>query len=149
MPVSRNRKKKKYSIATTKNSPTMAKQDEPIQHQQEIQKITGKFYKGMIPSPEMMEEYKQIDPDLPMRLVKWTEDESNHRRKIEKKITMHAFLTTIWGNIFGFFSLLIMGVLAYLFMINGHPIEGKWIALSTAGVIGIFVIRKYFIKTKE
>lgn len=62
---------------------------------------------------------------------------------------MHAFLTTIWGNIFGFLALVSMGALSYLFMIKGYATEGKWIALSTAGVIGIFVIRRYWTKNKD
>lgn len=80
MPLSRNRKKKSLPASISKSSPEMAKQQSSVQRTQEIRSITSKFYQGMIPSPEMMQEYSQIDPELPTKLVKWTEDESIHRR---------------------------------------------------------------------
>jgi hypothetical protein len=32
---------------------------------------------------------------------------------------------------------------AYLFMQRGFASEGMWIASSTAGVVGIFIVKKY------
>lgn len=91
----------------------------------------------------MMEQYQRIDPDLPGRLVKWVEDESSHRRTMEKRIVNHAFITNFIGNILGLLSVVIVAVLSYFFMINGHANEGAWIAGAVMVALAIvFVLRK-------
>jgi uncharacterized membrane protein len=105
--------------------------------------VEGRFYQGVIPSPEMMYDYQQIDPDLPKNIFRLTEEEAIHRRSVEKKIINHSFASLVVGNLCGLLAILAIGVLAYLFMINGHSEDGRWIAVSIAGVVGIFVIRKY------
>ncbi len=77
----------------------------------------------------MMEKYKKIDPSLPMRIVQWTEDEGNHRRKMEGRIVKNSYNTVIWGYVLGFLCVFLISFLCYLFMINGNPREGMWIAL--------------------
>lgn len=104
--------------------------------------ITGKFFQGAIPSPDSMKEYQEVDPSIPLRLIQWTEDESKHRRKIENKFANQSFATILIGYITGLIALCLIAFLAYLFMKDGHAVEGKWIALSMAGVISIFVIRR-------
>lgn len=104
--------------------------------------ITGKFFQGAIPSPDSMKEYKEVDPSIPLRLIQWTEDESKHRRRIEHKYANQSFATILIGYITGLFALCLIAFLAYLFMKEKHAAEGKWIALSMAGVISVFVIRR-------
>lgn len=71
MPLSRNRKKKhkpKQKIAAS-----VAQQHKPTQQTQNTLQRTQKleFYQGLIPHPDIMEQYKQIDPSLPMRIVQY------------------------------------------------------------------------------
>lgn len=118
--------------------------------QNKLQKTTAtvtqntlEIYQGLIPSPDMMAKYKEIDPSLPMRIVQWTEDEGIHRRQIEMKIVRDAHTTTIWGNILGFLSVIIISTLCFLFMVNGHAREGMWIACTIIVALAIvFVLRK-------
>jgi uncharacterized membrane protein len=118
-------------------------------HNKGTQEITGKVYQGIIPSPEMMKEYQEIDPTLPMRLVKAMEDEAAHRRGMESTIIKNGFITNRNNTRFGFSALLALGVLAYLFMINGHAKEGAAIAGSIGAVIGVFVIGKAITNKKK
>jgi uncharacterized membrane protein len=111
-------------------------------HNKGTQEITGKVYQGIIPSPEMMKEYQEVDPSLPMRLVKAMEDEAAHRREVELMIIKNGFQANKNNIIFGFLALLALGVLSYFFMINDHAIEGAAIAGSIGAVISVFVIRK-------
>src|SRR5687767_6999221 len=111
--------------------------------------ITGKFFQGAIPSPESMKEYQEVDPSIPLRLIKWTEDESKHRRRIEHKYANQSFATILIGYITGLIALCLIAFLAYLFMKEGHAAEGKWIALSMAGVISVFVIRRAVSSNKK
>lgn len=139
MPSSRNRKK------TKKNTASVAQQHKSRQQPQNTIQRTQKleFYQGLIPSPEMMQQYKQIDPSLPMRIVQWTEDEGNHRRNMETKIVRHSYNTVIWGYVLGFLCVGLISALCYLFMINGNPREGMWIACIIIVALAIvFVLRK-------
>lgn len=111
--------------------------------------ITGKFYQGIIPSPDMMKEYQEIDPALPMRLVKAMEDEAAHRRQVENRIIKNGFLTNTINTLVGFLALVALGVLSYTFMINRHAKEGAVIAGSIGGVISVFVIGKAISNRKK
>jgi len=48
------------------------------------QELSGKIYQGLLLPPEMLKEYKEVDPEFPLRVFKWSEDESQHRRTCEK-----------------------------------------------------------------
>jgi uncharacterized membrane protein len=117
--------------------------------QKGTQEITGKVYQGIIPSPEMMKEYQEIDATLPMRLVKAMEDEAMHRRQVEIRIIKNGFLTTNFNTVVGFFALIALAGLSYLFMNKGYPVQGAIIATSIGGVISVFVIGKAISNKKK
>src|SRR5438046_3122494 len=95
MPVSRRRKVKRSK--KTSPIPTTAAMNQRKEvrihddHNNGSRQITGKFYQGVIPSPEMMKEYKEVDPDLPNRLITIFEKEGIHRREIENRIVKYGF----------------------------------------------------------
>ena len=155
MPVSKGRNKRK----TSKNNhkPTrMAHNVEISQSQRDrgnvkpVQERSQSYYQGIIPSPEMMEKYKGVDETLPGRLVTLTEDEAAHRRGIENKITTHAFVTTLIGQIFAFLAVGLICGLSYMFMINGNAEAGKYIAISIiVSLAALFLGRKVFVKKEN
>jgi uncharacterized membrane protein len=118
-------------------------------HNKGTQEITGKVYQGIIPSPEMMKEYQEVDPSLPMRLVKAMEDEAAHRRQIERRLIKNQFQSNTLNTLIGFLALVALGILAYMFMINGHPTQGAYIAGSIGAVISVFVIGKAITNKKK
>lgn len=124
----------------------MKQQTEPVlRENSSLQSAPQKieFYQGIIPHPDLMEKYRQIDPELPMRIVQWTEDEGRHRRKLETKVIQHSYNTIIWGYLLGFLCVGLIAMLCYFFMINGNPKEGMWIACIIIVALSIvFVLRK-------
>jgi uncharacterized membrane protein len=40
-------------------------------------------YSGPIPSPEMLNAYRSVHPDLPEKIIAWTEAQTAHRQKLE------------------------------------------------------------------
>lgn len=118
-------------------------------HHKGTQEITGQSYQGIIPSPEMMKEYKEIDPELPMRLVKAMEDEAAHRRQAENTIIKRSFRSNTTNTFIGFGALIALGILSYLFMINGYATQGAIIAGSIGTVISVFVIGKALSNKKK
>lgn len=112
--------------------------------------ITAEHYEGIIPSPKMMNEYQKVDPQIPNRLLTMTEQESGHRRKIERKIVNHHFWTTILNSFFAFAAIGLLAFLSYLFMLNGYADEGKIIMITlTIGVVGLFIVRGYKSSRKD
>jgi hypothetical protein len=107
------------------------------------QELSSKIYHGQILPPEMLKEYKEVDPEFPARLVKWSEVESEHRRICEKNLLKHKYVMSLSGHLCSIVATAAILLVAYLFMTKGYAREGMWIALSTSGVVGIFVIKKY------
>jgi uncharacterized membrane protein len=107
------------------------------------QELISKIYQGQILPPEMLKEYKEVDPEFPARLIKWSEEESQHRRFYEKNNLKNRNIMNLSGHICSIVVTVAILLVAYLFMTNGFAKEGMWIALSTSGVVGIFVIKKY------
>jgi uncharacterized membrane protein len=143
MPTSRNRKGKKTKPLNQTTDMNKKGEVSLKQNNDGSRQITGKLYQGVFPSPEMLKEYAEIDPELPNRLIKWTEEESNHRRKLDNKIVSNSAGIVKLGILAGLVTVLFLCVLSFFYLYRGHAGEGKWIALSIAGVVGIFVIRKY------
>lgn len=142
MPLSRNRKKNKKSKPKKVAQPQKPSKVPPTDIQRtHTQKL--EFYQGILPHPVMMEQYREIDPTIPLKIVQWTEEEGKHRRTVETTIVKQSFSTVIWGYVLGFLSVLLISVLCYLFMINGHPREGMWIAcIIIVALAVVFVLRK-------
>lgn len=107
------------------------------------QELSGKIYQGMLLPPEMLKEYKEVDQEFAVRIIKWSEEESQHRRNCERNNLKNRYIMNLSGHICSIIVTIAILIVAYLFMTKGFAKEGMWIALSTSGVVGIFVIKKY------
>jgi len=146
MPISRNRRKRSKSNQKTALNSNQLK----ARQSNELVRNEVTLYQGLIPSPEMMEAYKNVDPSIPLKIMEWTTSEGDHRRKIETRIVKDAKSVTIWNSIFGLVAVLVIAALAYLFMINGHSEDGRWIACTViVSLAGVFVFRKQLEKRKK
>lgn len=45
------------------------------------------MYLGPIPPPDLLAQYGNIAPDLPERIIGWTEQQSKHRQSLERMRT--------------------------------------------------------------
>jgi len=97
-------------------------------------------YKGIIPPPNLMEKYENIKPGFAERIMKMAEQQSSHRREMEKKYIKSAFndsKTGLWlGFIIVFFALCVSGFLIYSDKVIGGTILGT---TSLASLAGVFV----------
>lgn len=104
--------------------------------------LTATQYKGPVPSPEMMEAFKAVSPDLPDRIMKLAEN-SDKRRTMEVEIQRMAVkganLSTILGQVFTFVLALVLFVLTIVLVLNGQ--------MTAAAVSGIPVIAWFIIVT--
>ena len=107
------------------------------------QEISSKINQGSFLPPDMLKEYKEVDPALPAKLIQWANDETIYRRSGERKNTNFGFWTNVIGHVCAMSALSGILWLAFRFMMKGYAREGMWIALSIASVVGIFIIKKY------
>lgn len=150
MPVSKGRNKKKSANKSPNNHTRMSHLELKQQQTQGPVQRSQSYYQGVVPSPEMMEKYKNVDPTLPGRLVSLSEEEGAHRRKIESRITNHALTTTLVGQILAFASVLVICVLSYYYMKNGNSSDGRTIAVTIIiGLASLFLGRAIFKKSDK
>jgi uncharacterized membrane protein len=155
MPVSKLRKNrpnrnKPNTKLPTKMSTEISREGRRVQGQDPKVQHSQSFYQGIVPSPEMMEKYKDVDPNLPMVLVKLTQDEAEHRRSIEKSLVKNNATSNIIGQILAFLSVIAICTLSYLYMINGNADQGKAIAITIIiGIASAFLGRKIFYRNEK
>jgi len=121
-------------------------QKRPVKHKPENKHALiaqQSFYQGELPSPEMMEQFKQVDPTFPDRIVKMAENEAINRHKNEASTTKMLIKTSYMGMIFAFLSVIIVsGLVAYGFYL-GFATQSAAIATGTiVGIAGVFLMRK-------
>ena len=92
-----------------------------------------RFFQGPIPDPQTLQEYQQIDPDFPQRILAMGEVQSAHRQQQERYYLKGSTIARFVGLGFAFLSVLVVcGVGAYAIKL-GHAKEG-------CGVIAAVVV---------
>ena len=101
----------------------------------ELLNAEAKFFQGPIPDPQTLQEYQQIDPNFPERILAMAEAQSAHRQQQEKSHLKGMIRARFVGLGLAFLSvLLICSVGAYAIKL-GHAKEGS--GLIAAVVVGL------------
>lgn len=107
-----------------------------IAHQQ------SKHYSGPIPEPSDLQQYENIKIGFAERIMSMAERESSHRQKIDNRIINSERI----GGIFGQIIAACMGgsviVLMGYAISKGFAEQVKWIGISIASVVGLFIYKK-------
>ncbi len=132
-PKKRKQKHNSSSFSIVKNKP---QKNHTIIEQQ-------KFFAGPIPSPEVMQEYKDIDPGLPDRIMTMAEKQQAHRTAMERREQKIYPFLLVFGQLLGFF----LGIVAllggfYLISINKDAQGIATLVGSVATLIGIYIYNK-------
>ena len=100
--------------------------------------VKAASYSGPIPSAEQLEQYKQIDPDLPRMIWKSSQAEQQHRHTMEHEELDALAESRKTGQknalIFGLCALLALALIG----IFGGP--SGWVAATVVGTIAFTVI---------
>lgn len=97
-------------------------------------------FSGPLPPPVHFEQYEKILPGAAERLLKMAEDQSIHRRSLEKKVIISGIENSKKGLIFGLLIGLIgFGVVAYCAFLGFQFLAGVIAALDLASLVGVFI----------
>ena len=76
----------------------MSNQVQNIQRQQKVHEI--EFIQGPLPSPEMLERYKNADVSFPERIMRMAEDHNRADVRTKNRISLSNLIVPIIGQIF-------------------------------------------------
>ena len=112
--------------------------------------ITQDSFEGIMPHPDILNEYKAIHPDLPERLLAMAEKEGDHRRLCDRKLIRNAFWTDLLNNLFALLSVGVVVFLCYLLIKNDNAEEAASVAkVVIVSLASVFVFSRIITKPKE
>ncbi len=117
----------------------------PVNQPQVIQHAS--FYQGVIPKAEELAKYEQIQPGFASRIIKMTEDEGAHRRKMERRVINNTIAGTFFGQVLGFLSVIGVLYLCYFAFDKGHATQAATVAVAV--LIGLGGAFKFFGNTQQ
>lgn len=104
----------------------------------------AEYHQGIIPHPDLMKGYEEIDENFPAQIMRWTDEQLVHERAIQNRALWFTFIERLLNNIFGIIAIGVLVVCGGFFMTKGHAKEGAAIICSTVvATAGIFVIRSW------
>ncbi len=132
--MARNKKQKRLP---GKPNPTTVR---PRQDSHLMQIHERHEFTGPLPPPSILAEYNTTVPGAADRIIAMAEQQSLHRRSLEKKIVYSGSRDSILGLIFGLIIGLATIIGGCICVIFGHGISGSVISLSgLSGLVGVFV----------
>ncbi len=97
-------------------------------------------FSGPLPPPEILQKFNEVVPGAAERIIKMAEEQSVHRRALEKKVIDSDIARSKYGQILGFVIAIAGLVVAALIAIYGNAIAGGAIGVSTlVSLVGVFM----------
>lgn len=101
-----------------------------------------KHYSGPIPEPSDLQKYEDIKIGFAERIVTMAEYEARHRQNIENKIINSERIFNIFGQLIAAcMGLSVIVLMGYAFS-EGYAEQVKWIGVSIASVVGLFIYKR-------
>ena len=102
-----------------------------------------KAFTGPIPAPEDFAGYENVLPGAADRILGMSEDNSRHRKEMEKAIVEKDYKLKLLGYIIGAILIAMFGIFALLLGMNGHDeLAGKIGVTTVVCVAIVFVLNK-------
>jgi len=111
----------------------------------------AEMHQGPLPSPKTLKAYGEIVEGGAERIMKSSEEQAEHRRRIERKVVNGQVNQSLVGQIMGFVIALLFLYAGFRLIMDGHEIYGTIISsIDIVGLVSVFVIgRQNKYKTKE
>lgn len=97
-------------------------------------------YSGPLPPPDVLKRFDEVVPGSAERIIKMAEEQSTHRKDLERKVIDSDIARSKWGQILGFLISVAGLVVSGLVAVYGNAIAGSIIGVSTLGtLVGVFM----------
>lgn len=93
----------------------------------------GMAFGGPIPPPGLLESYRAVHPDLPERIIAWTETQTAHRQSLERAAHEGAERRMNRGQLFTFVLAGLGLILSALVGVFGSAVVASILALVAVG----------------
>jgi uncharacterized membrane protein len=124
----------KRKVSNKKKSHPVSQQREMTLARQQIS-VAAQYHSGPIPDPSTLERYDKILPGAAERILRMAEEQSAHRRDIEKYVIKSKSRDSLLGIIAGF--LIAMGTIASGTYVASHGHVWSGTILGSAGLVGL------------
>lgn len=101
------------------------------------------LYAGPIPSAREFAKYEEVVPGSADRILRMAEEQSKHRREIEKQVVRASIKNSQRGQLIGFvITMIVLGISVWL-LATGRELAGfGTILLDLATLVGVFVYNR-------
>jgi len=97
-------------------------------------------FSGPLPPPEILRKFDEVVPGAAERIIKMAEDQSIHRKELEKKVIDSDIARSKWGQILGFVIAIAGLAVSAIIVVYGNAIAGGIIGVGTlASLVGVFM----------
>jgi uncharacterized membrane protein len=97
-------------------------------------------FSGPLPPPEVLRKFDEVVPGAAERIIKMAEEQSAHRKDLERKVIDSDVSRSKWGQLLGFVIAIAGLVAATLISIYGNAIAGGVLGVGTlASLVGVFM----------
>ncbi|MEK7565052.1 MAG: DUF2335 domain-containing protein [Patescibacteria group bacterium] len=97
-------------------------------------------FSGPLPPPDILRQFDEVVPGAAERIIKMAEDQSTHRRELEKKVIDSDITRSKWGQILGFIIAISGLVVSAIVAVYGSALAGGIIGVGTlASLVGVFM----------
>ena len=105
-----------------------------------IQQTSMQSFSGPLPPPEILKKFDEIVPGAAERIIKMAEEQSAHRKELERKVIESDISRSKSGQILGFIIAMVGLAVSALIAIYGNAFTGGAIGIGTlASLVGVFM----------
>lgn len=97
-------------------------------------------FSGPLPHPDILRQFDAVVPGSAERIIKMAEEQSFHRKELERKVIDSDIARSKWGQILGFVIAVSGLVVSAVVAIFGSALAGGIIGVGTlASLVGVFM----------
>jgi len=105
-----------------------------------VKQTSMQAFSGPLPPPEILKRFDEVVPGAAERIIKMAEEQSAHRKELEKKVIESDISRSKWGQILGFVIAIVGLAVSALVAIYGSAVAGGIIGVGTlASLVGVFM----------
>ncbi len=116
------------------NNPNFSKENKVV-----LAEISQSF-SGPLPPPDILRQFDEVVPGAAERIIKMAEEQSAHRRELEKKVISSDIARSKWGQFLGFVIAIAGLAVSAIVAIYGNALVSGIIGVGTlASLVGVFM----------